>query len=102
MPGPITAGKNFNYFSKTTVSNAAYTSASTISINMRNQEGISMNNLGTGVIRFSLNGTTDAGELDGSKATKDRLWEHRRMTHIWFRLVSGGASEIQVEAWGDS
>ncbi len=98
--GPITDGKDFNYFTKLVISTPTFPSTPQVVINFKGQEGLTLNNeTSGGVVEYSFNGTTLHGEMDGSKTSKDLKWDHRRVSKIWFRLKSGSASTIRVEAW---
>ncbi len=100
MPlGPITVGKDYNYFEKVTVASASFNSEPDSFFNIKGQQSFSLVNEGTGVIEYSYNGTTLHGDMTPSSPTAAIFFDNRRVSKIWFRLKSGAASVVRVEAW---
>ncbi|HLG26317.1 MAG TPA: hypothetical protein VI423_00865 [Paenisporosarcina sp.] len=99
MAGPITDGKSFNFFQKVTVSGADFTEDADVVFNFRGQEGFYIVNYGPGTVQCSYNGNTVHGEFKPSTPTESQQFDHRRVSRIWFKLTSGGASEVVVQAW---
>lgn len=99
MPGPITNGKDFNFYQRMVVSSGTFQSNADVVFNFRGQEGLLLINEGTGVVEVSFNGTTVHARLDSSNAATNKMqFDHRRVSRIWLRTTSGTPT-IQVQAW---
>lgn len=100
MVGPITQGKDFNFFQKVTVSSANFNASADVAINIRNQAGLILSNETTGsVVEYSFNGNTLHGDLTFGQGSQTIKFDNRRVNFIWLRLKSGGTATVRVEAW---
>lgn len=100
MPGPITAGLDHNFFARVTVSSASFQSNADVAFNFRGSPiCFTLNNEGTGIIEYSLNGTTLMGDMTPGEASENLKFENRKVSRIWFRLKSGSPSVVRVEGW---
>lgn len=99
MPGKIVAGKDFNQFTKPTITNSSFPVDADVFFNFRGLVSFSLVNEGSGVIDYSFNGTTVHGDLTPGTPTAAIFFDNRRVPCIWFRLKSGAASVVRVEAW---
>lgn len=99
MAGPITRGIDYNYFNKLTISAASFATNSDAAPISRGQITFSLVNEGTGVIEYSFNGNTLHGDLTPGTPTAALFFDDRRVGQIWFRLKSGAASIVRIEAW---
>lgn len=100
MPGSTDNGKDFNFFAKPVVSNAAFSNvAPDLVIAFRGKTGFQIMNEGSGVVEISYNGNTVHGEFDSSKDSKTQKFDNRYVQKIWFRLKSGSACTMQVQVW---
>ena len=65
---------------------------------------IMLSNQGSGVVEFSFDGVTVAGQLDPNDVTSSLSFDNLATTAIWFRLKSGsvGTVTIAVQAWSIS
>lgn len=95
----ITDGKNYDFFQKVTVSNADFSDTPDVIFNFKFQNSFTLLNEGTGIIEYSFNGTTLAGDMTPGKGSEGLVFDNRRVSKIWFRLKSGAASVVRVEAW---
>lgn len=95
---PITKGKDFNFFQKVNVSQTTFGGESHIIFNFRNQCCFSMVNEGSGVVEYSFNGEVLHGDMTPGTSTEAMLFDNRRVSKIWFRVVSG-THIVRVEAW---
>jgi hypothetical protein len=105
-------GQDFNFFEKRTVSWTqfgapdGYTIADgygpDMVITFPTYGLIFLNEGSTNVIEYSFNGTTVHGELDSNTGslTKMLTFNDRPVSLIWFRLKSGSAGVVSVQAWG--
>ncbi len=94
----VTNGRDFNFFKKVTVSSATFQDQCDTIITFPTQT-ITFLLDGTGVVEYSFNGNTTHGDMDSTKSTKDLKFENRRVSKIWFKLISGGPVSVRVEAW---
>ena len=95
---PITQGKDYNYFVRFSVSNASFNPTSDVDFTFRGPLSFSLINEGTGTIEYSFNGTTLHGDLVPSTPSAALVFNNRGINHIWFRLKTGAASNIRIEA----
>lgn len=101
MSGPldkIINGRDFNFFKKVTVSSATFQDQCDAIITFPTQSVTFLLD-GTGVVEYSFNGNTTHGDMDSSKSTKGLVFDNRRVSKIWFKLISGGPVTIRIEAW---
>ena len=96
---PITLGKSFDFFEKVTVSVVDFPEDSQITFNFRGQQTLSIVNESANVVEYSFNGNTIAGDMTPGTPTAAIFFDNRRVSAIWFRVPSGVASLIRVEAW---
>lgn len=100
MAGTIDNGKDFNFFAKVTIANAAFSPVSSdLTVAFRGKTGFLIMNEGSGVVEISYNGNTVHGEFDSTKDSKTQKFENRYVSKIWFRLKSGSACVMQVQVW---
>lgn len=104
MPGigavakPILLGKDFNKFENVSVTAATFPSEPQFVINFKGQEGLLMVLKSGGPIEYSFNGNTIHGELEFGTDLSQVQFDHRRVSHIWFR-TNGGSGVVAVHAW---
>jgi hypothetical protein len=104
--GYKTRGPDFNFFEKTDVSATTFGGDSVdgyqpdMIIPFSTQSVIFINE-GSGVVEYSLNGTTIHGELDSSGANSGFIFDNRVVSLIWFRVKTGsiGPITVSVQAW---
>lgn len=96
-----TAGADFNYFAKTTVSSASFTANPDQVISFNTQGLIFINEGTSNIVEYSFNGNTVHGQLDSNagSVTKILTFDNRVVSLIWFRLTSGSAGNVSVQAW---
>jgi hypothetical protein len=92
-------GFDFNLFKKPLVDVAAFPSDPQVQMNIVGQFSFSLLNEGTGVIEYSFNGTTVHGDLTPGTPSQGLFFDNRRVSAIWFRMASGIACTVRVEAW---
>lgn len=103
--GKTTFGRDFNYYKRVTVSSASFEHNDGYSpdaiCTIANQGFILAIETTTspGVIAYSFNGTTEHGRLIPSTDRAVIKFENRVVSKIWFRLVSGGTTDVSIEAW---
>lgn len=96
--GPITNGRDFNFFKKVPVSRSLFSSDCDALITFTS-ENISLFNEGTGVIQFSFNGNTIHGELNPNTGTSNlTITNSNSISKIWFKLFSGPSSNVRIQA----
>lgn len=98
IPGPVTLGKDFNYFEKLVITDTSFPTEPQAVIRFRGPQHLSFI-LETGsTVEYSFNGNTLHGDMTAStpSATLDFLM--RTNKKIWFRVPSGSAT-VRVEAW---
>lgn len=103
MPTPydkIVNGRDFNFFQKVTVTSATFQDNCDTLITFPTS-GFTLNLIGTGVVQYSFNGNTVHGEMDSSNSSKDLKFDNRRVSKIWFKLISGSGT-VRIEAWSNS
>lgn len=94
-----TTGKQFSYFRRINVANAAFNSDADVVLNFRGRGSFTLQNEGTGIIEYSFNGNILHGDSNAAKYSGTLTFTDRAETLIWFRLKSGTASDIRIEAW---
>jgi hypothetical protein len=98
--GPITAGKDFNFYRKVVVTSSSYNSDCDVNIAIKGMKGFILCTYGAGTVEFNFNGsTTTHGELKPSSPTEKLQFDNRRVDKIWFKLTSGVSATILVFAW---
>lgn len=95
--GPKTQGKDFNFFTKITVTDTSFPTDAQVVIPFAGQSGFSLVNEGATVIEYSFNGITLHGDLTPGTPTAAIIFDDRRIPAIWFRASS--SSSVRVEAW---
>jgi hypothetical protein len=99
--GPITNGRDFNFFQKIEVTSAGFTHDCDILIPFLTQ-GVMFLLEDSGVVEYSFNGNTLHGDMDSGGASKGMVFDNRTIGKVWFRVASGsvGPITVRVEAWG--
>lgn len=98
--GFTTHGRDFNFFTKLTVSTVSFGGSSvdgyqpdtvitfpTYAVTFQLESGSS--------VEYSFNGTTVHGDMTSGKASATLIFENRVISKIWFR----GTGVVRVEAW---
>lgn len=98
VTGPITNGRDFNFFDTKTISAVAFATDADIVINIKNVRNLIMTNYGTAVVEYSFNGTTVHGDMRFGTPTAHLVFNGRAVSKVWFRVPSSTA-EVRVEAW---
>lgn len=98
MTGPITQGKDYNYFSRLTISSATFSNDPNCQFAFRGNPSFSLINDGAGIIEYSFNGNTVHGDLVPNTPYAAMVFNLKGVNQIWFRLKSGSASDVRVEA----
>ncbi len=93
-----TQGKDYNFFTKITVTDTSFPTNSQVTIPFSGQTGFSLVNEGSVKIEYSFNGSTLHGDLTPGTPTAAIIFDNRRISAIWFRASS--SSIVRVEAWG--
>lgn len=94
---PKTQGKDFNFFTKFSVTDTSFPTNAQVVIPFAGQSGFSLVNEGATIIEYSFNGTTLHGDLTPGTVTAAIIFDDRRIPAIWFRASS--SSIVRVEAW---
>ncbi len=97
MAGPITQGKDFNFYQEVTVTNASFPHDADVEFNFRGQQSFSLVIESGTRVEYSFNGNTLHGSLVAGTATEAIMFDNRRVSRIWFRTTS--TSTVRVEAW---
>ena len=100
MPGPITNGKDFNFFQQITISSSTFLSNADVVFNFKGEAGLNLFIQSGGPISYSFNGTTTHGKLILATSRDFLQFDNRRVSRIWFKLDSGSPATVMVEAWG--
>ena len=99
LRGPITKGRDFNFFQKVEISSVTFNDSCDVLVTFPTQ-GVIFLLEDTGVIEYSFNGNTVHGDMDSSQASKGMTFDNRKISKVWFRLVSGSAPiTVRVEGW---
>lgn len=98
IPGPITDGKDFNYFNKIVVTDTTFPTVPQAIIAFKGPQHLTFMLESGAFLEYSFNGTTVHGDMTTatSSATLDFLTRTNKL--IWFRVPSGSAT-VRVEAW---
>lgn len=98
VPGPVTLGKDFNYFEKIVVTDTAFPTVPQGVIRFRGPQHLTFI-LETGTsVEYSFNGTTVHGDMTAATSSEQLDFLTRPNKKIWFRVPSGSAT-VRVEAW---
>lgn len=99
--GPITIGKDFNFFSKVTVDFETYPSVPQALITFRGPQNLRFILESGGPVEYNFNGQDIAhGDMTISTTSADLIFDRRYNKQIWFRLASGGSTAVvRVEAY---
>ena len=100
-PRPIVSSYNHNYFNRITVASGAFNTAPDVILGITGNPSLSLINEGTGTIQYSFNGNTVAGDLVPGTPSAQMVFNHRGYSQIWFRLSSGVAYNVRIEATSD-
>lgn len=95
---PKTQGKDYNFFTKISITDVEFPNESQVTIPFAGQFGFSMVNESSDVIEYSFNGNTLHGDLTPNSSTQALIFDNRRVSAIWFR-TAGSDSLVRVEAW---
>ncbi len=99
MVGPITTGKDFNYFQEISVTDTTFPSEPQVKITFRGPQKLRfILESGTNV-EYSFNG--DNGKIHGNLKTaisNDLYFDTRNNKFIWFRCSA--SATVRIEAWG--
>lgn len=104
MAGKITKGRDFNFFTKVTVTWNTYGGgtdgqAPDVIVPFSTQGIMLLNEDTSSVIEVSMNGNTTHDELNPTLASKGVAYDNRVVCFIWFRLKSGTSATVSVRAW---
>lgn len=96
----ISNGRSFNFFKKKLIAQSTFGVVADgyypdMIITFPTKSFLFVNE-GTGVIEYSFNGFDVHGELSASAFF---MFDNRTVNKIWFRLKSGSASTVRVDAW---
>ena len=94
-----TAGRDFNFYQKKTISESDFQDECDMVITFQTQTVMMLLENTTGVLEYSFNGNTLHGELDATLPSRGLVFDNRVITKIWFRVKSGSDLIIRVEAW---
>jgi hypothetical protein len=98
VPGPVTLGKDFNFFEKIVVTETSFPTEPQGVIRFRGPQHLTfMLEAGTSV-EYSFNGTTVHGDMTSGTSSAALDFLTRSNKKIWFRVISG-SSTVRVEAW---
>ena len=100
-------GFSFNFFQKVAVAATTFGGESTDGyqpdlIIPFSTSSVIFTNYGSAIVEYSFNGNYVAGELTVYTVNPQRsslVFENRPISMIWFRMQSGGAATVAVEAW---
>ena len=95
--GPITLGRDYNFFKKITVINNIFSADCDVVITF-SVDCLSILNEGTGVIEVSFNGSTVHAELNPNTNTSNINIRSSGISKIWLRLKSGAASTVRIQS----
>lgn len=96
----ITNGYNYNFFQKVTVTSDEFSELADVVFNFKYQNSFTLSNEGSTAVEYSFNGNDVAGDMTPGKASEALSFDNRKVSKIWFRLVTpGGSNVVRVEAW---
>lgn len=95
---PRTLGKDWNFFTKKTITATSFSEECDVLINVKNLTNLTLHNEGSVVVEYSFNGNTVHGDMTPDTATASLLFLNRRVSKIWFRVASGSTT-VRVESW---
>jgi len=95
----INVGYDTNFFQLITISNTEFPDDSSVKINIKDQQCVSLVNYGSATVEYSFNGNILHGDLRPDTPTEGVIFDNRRVDQIWLRSPTGVACEIRVEAW---
>ena len=100
--GPITIGRDWNFFQTLSVVNTEFASAPDMVITFTTQ-GILFLNQGVGTINVSFNGTTLHCQLTSGTPSSGISFDNRVVSPIWFCVASGTTpgQVVSVNAWSE-
>lgn len=89
-----------NYFNKIVISSASFAPINPdVILGPFPIAQLTFQNEGPGVIEYSFDGTLVHGDSDPAKASANLTFPNRQVCTVWFRLKSGGATTIRIEAY---
>ena len=92
------ARKNRFFFEKFLVSSGSFGTEPDLTTNIIDNESLLFINEGTGAVEISFNGTDVHSELNPASGTSSLIANYPSVNKIWFRLKSGAASLVRVQA----
>lgn len=98
MTSPNTKGKDYNYFARLPISSSSFSTNSDVTFAFSGNPSFSLINEGSGVIEYSFNGSSVAGDLVPGTPSAAMAFNHRGYSSVWFKLKSGSASNLRIEA----
>jgi hypothetical protein len=98
MVGPITTGKDFNYYSSLVISGAAFPDSPQAQISFRGPQKLRFDLTAGTTLEYSFNGNTVHGNMTVATNTATLDFHVRNNKFIWFR--SSGGATVRVEAYG--
>lgn len=99
--GPINQGFSHNFFQRLTVSNATFNNQPDVILNIRGVPSVSIINEGSGTVVYSWNGSATHGDMVAGTPSSRLVFNHHGGNQLWFKLSSGAASSVRVEATSD-
>lgn len=97
---PITAGYDFNFFQKITVTATNFNTDADMLIPFLTQGIILLDEDNSAIVEVSFNGNTIHDELNPTITGANRFqYDDRVVSKIWFKLKSAGSAVVSVRAW---
>jgi hypothetical protein len=97
VAGPVTLGKDFNYFSKIAVTDTEFPEIPQVVILFRGPQRLTFILEIGATVEYSFNGTTLHGDMTDATPSEKLEFVTRSNKKIWFR--SSGGATVRVEAW---
>ncbi len=94
-----TYGKDFNYFKRLSISNTGFSTDADFVVPFRGESSIVLINESSNTIEYSFNGHTTHGDLVPNTPCSALAFYGRAQSCIWFKVASGVASNIRIEAF---
>ena len=89
----------YNHFEVITVNSSTFSLNQSVAFGFISA-GFSLLNRGTRIIEYSFDGVTVHGDLNPADSSNYLVFENRTESRIWFRVQTGIATDVRVEAWG--
>ena len=96
--GPVTLGRDFNFFEKPVISVTDFPEEPQIVIRFKGPQHLTFMLESGSAVEYSFNGTTVHGDMTTSTSSATLDFLTRSNKKIWFRVASG-SSTVRVEAW---